>query len=58
MEATQSLSNVVELPAMNNIQFEELESMIAPVDPWVAGFIVGGSFGAGLAIGAGIAIAT
>lgn len=55
MEAVQKLENVVELPAMNKIQFEELEEIVAPVDPWVAGFITGATFGAGVAIGAAIA---
>ncbi|MCM3670961.1 hypothetical protein M3181_18530 [Mesobacillus maritimus] len=38
--------------------FEQLEQVEAPVDPWVAGFAVGGSFVTGLAIGAGIAVLT
>ncbi|MCU4957514.1 hypothetical protein [Bacillus thuringiensis] len=42
------------------LTFEELEAMETPanMDPWVAGWVAGGAFGTGLAIGAGIAIAT
>ncbi|MBJ8049882.1 hypothetical protein JDS97_26990 [Bacillus cereus group sp. N18] len=40
--------------------FEKLEVMEAPgnMDPYVAGWIVGGGFVSGLGIGAGIAILT
>lgn len=40
--------------------FEKLEAMEAPgkVDPYIAGYIVGGSFVTGLGIGAGIVILT
>lgn len=55
MQPVQNFENVVELSKMNNIQFEELEEMVAPVDPWVAGFVAGGSFGTGLLIGAALA---
>jgi len=55
MEAVQTLNKSVDFSKNNVIQFEELEEIATPVDPWVAGYITGGSFATGVAIGAAIA---
>ncbi|EOO13484.1 MULTISPECIES: hypothetical protein [Bacillus cereus group] len=42
------------------LMFEKLEAMEAPgtIDPYTAGWIVGGSFVSGVGIGVGIAVLT
>lgn len=40
------------------LMFEKLETMQAPVEPYVVGWVVGGGFVSGVGIGVGIAVLT